>query len=203
MDDRVVIALFRHGLTEENKRRGYLGWTDSPLCPETQHLTTDRRYDCYFSSDLYRCIRTGKLLFPGAVPELLADFREMNFGKWERKTYEELKDDPLYRQWLADPLQHRPPDGESFQQFAGRVAKGWGKVRQKILDSHLHSSAIITHGGVIKHLLAAYAPEPRAFSSWQIPHGRGYELIFDREALRRNERCTLLQEVPLTENGHG
>ena len=33
MDDTVAISLFRHGLTEANKRHAYLGWTDSPLCP--------------------------------------------------------------------------------------------------------------------------------------------------------------------------
>ena len=29
MDDAVVVALFRHGLTEENKRHAYIGWTDA------------------------------------------------------------------------------------------------------------------------------------------------------------------------------
>ena len=27
MDDAVVVALFRHGITEENKRNAYIGWT--------------------------------------------------------------------------------------------------------------------------------------------------------------------------------
>ena len=64
MDDTVVIALFRHGLTEENKRKAYLGWNDSPLCPESKRIGTSKRYEHYFSSDLQRCISTVKLLFP-------------------------------------------------------------------------------------------------------------------------------------------
>ena len=36
MDDAVVVALFRHGLTEENKRKAYIGWTDSPICEDAE-----------------------------------------------------------------------------------------------------------------------------------------------------------------------
>ena len=36
MDDAVVVALFRHGLTEENKRKAYIGWTDSPILEDAR-----------------------------------------------------------------------------------------------------------------------------------------------------------------------
>jgi alpha-ribazole phosphatase len=203
MDDRVVIALFRHGLTEENKRKAYLGWNDSPLCPESQNLATTGTYECYFSSDLSRCIRTAHLLFGNESIFLLKELREMNFGKWEGKTYEELKDEELYRQWVDDPIKIHPPNGESFQQFSKRVQNGWNRITQVLLTKNIRCCAIISHGGVIRHLLENFAPEPKAFWSWKVPHGTGIELIFEREALRRGERCTLLQEVPLTGKEHG
>ena len=34
MDDAMVVALFRHGITEENKRKAYIGWRDAPICEE-------------------------------------------------------------------------------------------------------------------------------------------------------------------------
>lgn len=203
MDDCVVIALFRHGLTEENKRNAYLGWNDSPLCTESQGVSTTRRYECYFSSDLQRCISTSNLLFPTIPLILLDQLREMNFGKWEGHTYEDLKDKRLYQQWLSDPFTNSPPDGESFQQFTKRVQTGWERVTQEILSHNLQRCAVMTHGGVINYLLSEFAPEQKEFWSWQVPHGHGFELIFDREALRRGQRCTLLREVPLTEKGHG
>jgi alpha-ribazole phosphatase len=203
VDDRVVIALFRHGVTEENKRKAYLGWNDSPLCPESKARTMTKSYQRFFSSDLRRCTETADLLFPHSNPCLLKELREMNFGQWEGKTYAVLKDNDLYRHWLADPGTHSPPDGESFSEFSTRVDSGWAKMSEEMLTSGLQSCAVITHGGVIRYLLSRFAPDPNEFWTWQAYHDQGYELIFDREALRRGTRCTLLLEVPLTANGHG
>ncbi|WP_410893333.1 histidine phosphatase family protein [Neobacillus sp. 204] len=203
MDDRVVIALFRHGVTEENKRKAYLGWNDSPLCFETKANSISKRYQRYYSSDLKRCVLTAKRLFPHASPHFVKELREMNFGKWEGKTYEDLKEIRLYRNWLTDPFAHCPPEGESFQEFNKRIDSGWSKIAEEILTSNLESVAVITHGGVIRYLLSRFAPNPNDFWAWQVNHDQGYELIFERESLRRGERCTLLLEVPLTANEHG
>ncbi|MDR7235635.1 histidine phosphatase family protein [Neobacillus drentensis] len=203
MDDRVVIALFRHGVTEENKRKAYLGWNDSPLCPESKTILISKIYQRYFSSDLQRCIRTTETLFPTTTPHLLKELREMNFGTWEGQTYEDLKENSLYRQWLGDPFSHFPPEGESFHEFSTRVDTGWSKITDEVLKSNLQSCAVITHGGVIRYFLSKYAPCPKEFWAWQATHDQGYEMIFDRESLRRGRRCTLLSVVPLTANEHG
>ncbi len=203
MDDRVVIALFRHGLTEENKRKAYLGWNDSPICPELKALSTTKNYQCYFSSDLQRCVRTAEWLFPNTSPHLLKELREMNFGKWEGKTYDDLKDNDLYRRWVADPVNYCPPDGESFQEFINRVDSGWAVIIEEVLATRVQSCAVVTHGGVIRYLLSMFAPEQREFWMWQANHDQGLELIFDRESLRRGKRCTSLLEVPLTAKGNG
>lgn len=203
MADRVVIALFRHGLTEENKRKAYLGWNDSPLCLESKNLATTSTYECYFSSDLGRCIQTANLLFPNEEYLLLKELREMDFGKWQGKTYEELKEDTCYRQWIDDPIHHCPPNGETFPQFSERVLSGWSRVTQEIFSMGIQRCAVVTHGGVVKYLLAKFAPEEKEFWSWKVLHGTGIELIFERDALRRGERCILLREVPLTEKEHG
>ncbi|WP_179599989.1 histidine phosphatase family protein [Neobacillus driksii] len=198
MDDTVVVALFRHGLTEENKRKAYLGWNDSPLCSESKKIYTNNRYDSYFSSDLPRCINTANILFPTNDLYLLSHLREMNFGKWEGKTYEDLKEVPLYQRWLSDPISYSPPEGESFVEFTRRVSIGWEKITKDIFSQNIQRCAIITHGGVIRYLLSEFAPQHRDFWSWQVPHHHGYELVFAKEALGRRERCTLLREVPLT-----
>jgi alpha-ribazole phosphatase len=203
MDDIVVVALFRHGLTEENKRKAYLGWNDSPLCPESTRSSSKCDYDCYFSSDLPRCISTANILFPNKELHLLSHLREMNFGKWEGKTYEDLKEVSLYQRWLSDPISHSPPEGESFLEFTRRVSFGWEKITEHILSQNIQRCAMITHGGVIRYLLSEFAPQHKDFWKWQVPHHRGYELVFEKEALRRRDRCTLLREVPLTAKGLG
>lgn len=203
MDDFVVIALFRHGITEENKRKAYLGWNDSPLCPEAGEIAISQTYQGYFSSDLPRCMATANILFPNSCPRYLQEFREMNFGMWEGKTYEDLQDEPMYQKWLSDPNRYCPPGGEFFWQFTKRVMKGWDRVIQYILSHNLSSCAIMTHGGVMRYLLSEFSPSAKEFWEWEVSYTLGYEFIFTKEALRRGGRCTLLQEVPLTVKGNG
>ncbi|MFZ7943464.1 histidine phosphatase family protein [Neobacillus sp. 19] len=184
MDDRVVIALFRHGVTEENKRKAYLGWNDSQLLAETRNQSPLKSYESYFSSDLQRCLSTLNLFFPNQKPIILENFREMNFGDWEGLTYEELKDNEHYRQWISDPVNIFPPKGEAFHEFTNRVQNGWNTMIHTVLTQQLKNCAVITHGGVIRYLLSEYAPEEKEFWSFQVRHDQGFELIFTREALK-------------------
>lgn len=201
MADTVVIALFRHGLTEENKRKAYLGWNDSPLCVEKKPI--DRNYESFFSSDLQRCRMTAKQLFPNRECILLENLREMNFGIWEGKTYDDLKDDLFYQRWLSNPFDNSPTGGESFQKFSMRVRAGWKEIVQEIFAGKLKRCAVITHGGVIRYLLTEFAPEKKDFWNWHVSHDLGFEMIFEKDALWGGDRCTLLQEVPLTANELG
>lgn len=205
MDDTMVITLFRHGMTEENKRHAYLGWNDSPLCHEekTKLKQYDLKGNVIFSSDLGRCMETTKLLFPQKRPELISEFREMNFGKWEGKTYIELVNNPLYAKWLADFSSVHPPEGEAFQDFCQRVDRGWMRVKDRLMVLQENHAIIVTHGGVINYLLMKYGPVPMDFWQWKVPHGGGYQLVWQKEDWRSGERCTLLREVPLMENQDG
>ncbi|MBY0121187.1 histidine phosphatase family protein [Bacillus sp. S/N-304-OC-R1] len=201
MDDAVVIALFRHGLTEANRRREYLGWTDSPLCEDIERVSEE--YEVLFSSDLGRCLETAGRMFPDQQLQPLFEFREMNFGEWEGKTYKELQHEPEYRSWISSPLSANPLGGESFKEYSERVDKGWDIVKEKMMNTSLSRAAIITHGGVIRTLLMKWASVEKDFWEWKVPHGQGYELVWNRQDLRRGARCTLLREVPLTANQNG
>lgn len=202
MDDIVVVALFRHGITEDNKRRAYSGWSDSPICKtEEQRISPyPHRFDHYYTSDLTRCIQTSHLLFPGENLTSVPEFREMNFGDWERCTFEALKDKYHYQKWLSDFEMTAPPNGEYLSEFQYRIKAGWQKCMQQSTGNRI---AIVTHGGVIRSLLTDFAAEPKGFWNWKIPYAAGYELQFSKEQLRRGEKCISLREVPLTERGLG
>lgn len=208
MDDIVDITLFRHGLTEANQQKVYLGWSDSPLREEAiQQLATysfqEEDYDYFVSSDLGRCLFTCKRLFPYVDPLALRELREMNFGAFEGKTYEELKEDEAYGQWMENMLTSSPPDGESFEAFSERVERGWKKIVNAILQRDDQQVFVVSHGGVIRCLLHRFAPFEKDFWEWKIPHGTGYVLKFSREQLRRGAPCISLQEVRLTGNAPG
>ena len=209
MDDAVVVALFRHGITEENKRKAYIGWSDAPICEDVKLVLANGArqlapYERVVTSDLKRCLQTSNILFPDQVPQVWSEFREMNFGQWEGKTYAELAGDPHYEEWIEDHFAGEPPEGECYAAFADRIEKGWQKVFLMMLEEDMGRTAIVTHGGVIRYLLSKLSPEERHFWEWKVPHGNGFELVWsNKEAFRRGERCNLLRVVPLTENQVG
>lgn len=203
MDDRLVVSLLRHGLTLENERKAYIGWLDSPLSEAgKQQLKTmdlsSLQAELIFSSPLSRCLETASILFPNAPIFSISELKEMHFGAWEGKTYEELKHNVRYRKWLTDIFHEPIEEGESFEQFGKRICTGLQKVSEQIVDQRVNRIAIVTHGGVIRYILHRLFPEDQSFFDWQIPFGGGYELTWNKEVLKeRNEQCTLLAAEPI------
>lgn len=203
----VALTLIRHGKTFNNERNVYQGWLDSPLLPdEIERLERLSSFypkpDRILSSDLQRCADTAKRLFPDQRIELNANFRELHFGDFEGKSHEQLKNNPAYQNWLKDPYGYAPANGESWERFARRLQKEWQLLHAKYTPA-VNEIAIFTHGGVIRFYLERFAPIQKSFWEWQIPFGGGYRLVTTKERLRRNERCTSLSEVPLTEKRNG
>jgi alpha-ribazole phosphatase len=202
MDGIVAVTLFRHVLTEENKRRAYLGWTDSPLCQEEKErfkawARSLPVYPSIYSSDLGRCLATASLL-PGGKACELEELREMNFGSWEGRVYEELRHDHAYQAWIMNPFAAPIPGGEDYGQFSERVRQGWEKIRCSLIQREETKAAVVTHGGVIRQLLTVLAPTERSFWEWKAPHAGAITLVWENNGFRRAERCTLLLEEAST-----
>lgn len=197
MDGHLVITLFRHGVTEANEKKAYLGWTDSPLSSTGNKRISRIEVDesLIFSSDLKRSTDTAALLFPEKPAFQMRELREIHFGSWEGKTYEELKEDSHYKNWLNDPFKISPPGGEGFHEFAHRIESGWESIKEEVILAGAKQAAIVTHGGVIRYLLMKFAPDEKPFWEWNIPHGTGWEMTFKEGDFRRGRRCILLQEA--------
>ncbi|MGI8386531.1 histidine phosphatase family protein [Robertmurraya sp. P23] len=195
MDDCVVMALCRHGLTEANKKRAYLGWTDSPLCHHPSPLVT--KYEGYFTSDLGRCLSTLQAFFPEVEPIRMSELREMHFGDFEGCTFDELEDNDEYKKWLNHYKEIATPNGESFQQFVRRIDSGWNKMISEVKNNHWKRSFVVTHAGVIRHLLASFAPDERAYWDWNVSHDYYYELLFSNKAFEKGERAFSLKKVSI------
>ncbi|WP_046174742.1 histidine phosphatase family protein [Domibacillus indicus] len=204
MGDRVVVGLYRHGLTDANKKRQFCGWTDVPVNEEglaaLKQLTVPD-YDWIVSSDLARCRQTASVFWP-QTHEVSKKFREFHFGEWEKKTHAELEQQPEYIAWLRD-FSLQVPGGDSYAAFAGRAEEGFHDLLNRMTEKGIERAAIVTHGGVIRHLLSIWAPEARPFGSWEAENGQGYELSGSLSAMRRKERCTLLRAVPSTAKENG
>lgn len=179
-----ALYLLRHSLTEGNERRLYYGWTDLPLSPAGRALAREASRelslppcDLYAASSLSRTSQTLRLL-AGREPDLcLDDLREMNFGAFEMRGYESLKNDPDYRRWVEDAEGAvRCPGGESRREFLGRVTRGG----ETLLAMDWQSALAVVHGGVAAGLMARWFPnKPLGYYQWLPEPCGGYLVTFD------------------------
>lgn len=136
------LVLIRHGHTQWNKERRYLGSTDLPLLPEArQQLSalSDQsalggEFWRVYCSDLLRCRETLAAVAPHLERQAIYDsrLRELDFGVWEGCNYEQLKDNRHYRSWIDHPELVTPPEGEAWEQFEARVDDFWAQLEQEL-----------------------------------------------------------------------
>lgn len=84
-------------------------------------------------------------------PAIITDDRlmEMNFGDWEMKKWDDIHIDSLNK-WMADFVNEKVPNGESFSELDARVSHF---VENELLKSKKKTAIIITHAGVIRSIL--------------------------------------------------
>jgi len=78
---------------------------------------------------------------------------EIDFGEFEGLTYDEIaaRYPAIYRQWMESPTEVQFPHGESFATMRVRVLRAFEAIRERHEDGTV---AIVTHGGVIRIVLA-------------------------------------------------
>jgi len=191
-----TVTLIRHLPTQGNLDKKYIGWTDESVITglNTKKITLETNQ--IIGSDLIRCKQTAKQLFSGVPYIVNANFRECSFGDWELKTYNELKEELLYRNWLNNMRQIAPPNGESMQAMEIRVLQALLETVEKF-----EQPVIITHGGPIRFLLTKFATKEKSFWDWEIPHGSMFKLYWDdKKGVLEGERCTSFSVEHLMEN---
>ena len=198
-----VIHFIRHGAVDETLSGKYIGTTDPPLSDKgraaLRRLDFEMRYpgaQALFTSPLKRCTETCKILYPNLKPLVIANLSECNFGEWEGKTADELKDDADFRKWLAGDNTVKPPRGESNADFVRRICKMFESIVEGLMKTGTTESVIVTHGGVIMTLLAVYGlPQAKPFE-WTMDNGFGYSVRVTPMLWQRGKVTEVFQKIP-------
>lgn len=108
-----------------------------------------------YTSPLRRCAEMARMLMEGReCPLVVLDaLREIDFGRFEGHTFDELARDypEIYRRWMEAPSEVEFPDGESYAVLRARVVAAARDLRVRHAGQ---SIALVTHGGVIRTLVA-------------------------------------------------
>jgi len=177
------LVLLRHGMTEANERRLYCGSADLPLSPAGRAaLEALREAGGYpplnglrvYTSGMRRAEETLRVLYGDVPHERERDLREVDFGAFELRSWEELRGDAAYEAWCAgDSERSRCPGGESGALMRARVLAALGRILRGG-----GGALLVTHGGPVAAILDHFYPEAgKNRWQWQPRPGEGYALL--------------------------
>tara|TARA_B100000446_G_scaffold79116_1_gene74898 strand:- start:3250 stop:3897 length:648 start_codon:yes stop_codon:yes gene_type:complete len=163
MNDSIQVTtldLMRHGECEDGAI--FRGNTDSLLSEtgkrkmlEVANNNEALHWQAILSSPLQRCQFVAEQLAQQHELSLHTHnaLQEISFGDWDGQSFSAVeRDSPAaFAQYWQDRETHTPPNGEPLAQFHQRVKAVLSEILKHYRGQHL---LIVTHGGVIRSLLA-------------------------------------------------
>jgi broad specificity phosphatase PhoE len=159
------IVMVRHGETEGESSIRFHGCADVPLSDsgraqlrETARQLRGEAFELVVASQLRRSWEGASIVAGDAPVRLDPDFAEVDFGRWEGLTIEEIRaDDPiLYEDWQAGREGFAYPGGEARADFVARVNRGL----ERLLHSGATSVLLVSHKGVIRTICEQLMGQP-------------------------------------------
>ncbi|MDQ2085513.1 alpha-ribazole phosphatase [Herbivorax sp. ANBcel31] len=156
------LILIRHGQTDSNKKRTYVGWTDVELNEEGKRQAfklkeklKDMPVDKIYSSPLKRAKKTAEIINENFCLDIeyTDNLKERNFGIWDDLSNDEIK--RLYKNqyniWIKDWKNYCIKDGESALKSYKRAMD----FSKNIIDSFDRGRfLIVSHLGTIRFITA-------------------------------------------------
>jgi broad specificity phosphatase PhoE len=186
----LAVVLVRHGRTELNRQRRFVGRTDVPLDDEG-HAQAARlgavvrgQLTALYSSRLERARQTAEALAPPA-PVLLAGVEEVDQGQLEGLEVDEaLRRWPaFFTEWDRDPERTRVPGGETLGEARDRALE----AIVGLVERHDRGEAIgvVAHQLVIASLVCTLEGDPlSAWREYGLPNTGIAVLAWNGRALR-------------------
>ena len=197
----IRIILIRHGQTEGNLKKRYIGTTDEDLCAEGMMQVLGKR-DLFLklilpqpdstretvmvSSPMKRCLQTAELILGKEMDQktlLIEDsLRECDFGKFENRNYIEMAGDPEYQQWIDSGGLMPFPGGESQGTFQERTCRGFERFLERYFRDDKDPDSpdrnviltLFVHGGTIMSLMDRYCASKKPYYEWMVGNAEGY-----------------------------
>ena len=187
--NKLMLALIRHGKTEANEKHLYCGKSNISLSEKGIKELNDIKnsikypeYNKFFSSGAKRANETLEILYPKKAYDEINEFWEYDFGDFEMKSYDMLKENKEYINWITDKdRQVSCPNGESKIQYRERIKEAFNKFIEKCYKEGIGTAVLVCHGGTIGTILEIFYDCSKSFYEHQPACGRGYTLTLEKK----------------------
>lgn len=187
--NKIKLYLIRHGKTYCNEKQLYCGKSDIELSEngikelnENLKIYDYPKCEYYFTSGAKRANKTLEILYPNKKYEIHKKLFEYDFGDFELKSYNDLKDKKEYIKWINDDTDNVCcENGESRSQFKERIKTGFEDLIKYLSENNIKSAVGVTHGGTIGMLLEMFYDDSKKFYEYQPKNGEGYEITIELE----------------------
>lgn len=210
-ENQIELYLIRHGATKANREHRYLGRTEEPLSEEGREaLKAFQKKSIYpdpaslqalFVSPMERCRETAELLFGDCEQHMIPEFREMDFGLFEGKNYQDLRGNAQYQAWIDSNGTLPFPKGESREDFIARCRRGFEEMLRIVTAEGISRNeerkniAAVVHGGTIMAVCSSFTDGE--YFDFQIGNGEGYRCKVTvgqpSGEIQINELCKLIK----------
>lgn len=192
---KIVVNLIRHGKTKGNELKQYIGVTDEDLSTkgveELNGKSLRGSVDKLFCSPLKRCVQTADILYPNVKYQIVNELAECDFGEFEGKSYDDLKDNPEYQRWIDSNGEIPFPQGEDNLAFRARCINAFDKIIKWCESEHergcYNNISVVCHGGTIMSILERYSDPNQGFYNWQVKNGDGYSFSYDTDTKKARD----------------
>jgi len=159
--DEILLIAVRHGETESNAARRFIGQGDSPLSALGRKQAAalgerlrDEAIDRIHASDLGRAADTAREMARHHSMDPVFDerLRERHYGALEGLSFEESKErfPEVFAAFDRFETDVPIPEGESAQQVRDRIS---AFVRDSITSQAGQAHLVVCHGGIVRGLL--------------------------------------------------
>lgn len=178
----VQIVLLHSGKTTGISEQRYIGITDESLSEEGVSELQDRFGEGFYpflsavcSSPMKRCLETAKILYPGFPPTVMPGFKPRSYGRYEGKSYIDLKDDAPYQSWVRSIGKLPFPDGEPESEAKARYLSTFDDLAHRLRPTINSNTALriglVLHREIITTILSERLPLKENPLKYQLKNG--------------------------------
>ncbi len=184
-EDKIEIIFIRHAATKSNLQKRYVGKNnDEGISDEGKEVLSEKLNshvypdaDLLFLSGKKRCIQTAEAIYPGQEKIIRKELDEIDFGDFEDKNYDELKDDERYLKWIESNGELPFPNGESKSEYCERNRKLFLEIMDDIKKAkknnpQIKSVALVVHGGTIMSMISSFSD--KTYYDCQVSNACGF-----------------------------